>query len=73
MNFNEEKEFTVVTWGIRGDTPNPVLGGYLALIMDSIIAGTLESDLYYLKNRSLLLDLQIGLKTFKTLLSRSGV
>lgn len=33
----------------------------------------LSYDLYYLKNRSLMLDLKIILKTIKTLLSRSGV
>lgn len=32
----------------------------------------LSYDLYYLKNRSLLLDIKIALKTIKTLLSRSG-
>lgn len=32
----------------------------------------LSYDLYYLKNRSLILDLKIALKTIKTLLSRSG-
>jgi lipopolysaccharide/colanic/teichoic acid biosynthesis glycosyltransferase len=33
----------------------------------------LSYDLYYIKNRSLGLDLQIVLKTFKTLLSREGM
>ncbi|MFC1802061.1 sugar transferase [Patescibacteria group bacterium] len=33
----------------------------------------LSYDLYYIKNRSLVLDLKIALKTIKTLLSRSGV
>ncbi len=33
----------------------------------------LSYDLYYLKNRSLALDLKIALKTVKTLLSRSGL
>lgn len=33
----------------------------------------LSYDLYYLKNRSFLLDLKIALKTVKALLSRSGV
>jgi len=33
----------------------------------------LSYDLYYVKNRSVTLDLQIALKTVKTLLSRSGV
>lgn len=33
----------------------------------------LSYDLYYLKNRSFVLDLKIALKTIKTLLSRSGV
>jgi len=33
----------------------------------------LSYDLFYLKNRSLLLDLKIALKTLKVLLSRSGV
>lgn len=32
----------------------------------------LSYDLYYVKNRSLFLDLKIGLKTLKTLLSRQG-
>ena len=32
----------------------------------------LSYDLYYLKNKSLILDLQIGLKTIKTLISRKG-
>jgi len=32
----------------------------------------LSYDLYYIKNRSLFLDLKIALKTLKTLLSRSG-
>lgn len=32
----------------------------------------LSYDLYYIKNRSILLDLKIALKTIKTLLSRSG-
>jgi lipopolysaccharide/colanic/teichoic acid biosynthesis glycosyltransferase len=32
----------------------------------------LSYDLYYLKNRSLFLDLEIGLKTIKTLLSAAG-
>ncbi|HYF10589.1 MAG TPA: sugar transferase [Candidatus Paceibacterota bacterium] len=35
-------------------------------------ARKLSYDLYYLKNRSLVLDLKIALKTIKTLLSRSG-
>jgi lipopolysaccharide/colanic/teichoic acid biosynthesis glycosyltransferase len=33
----------------------------------------LQSDLYYIKNRSLFFDLQILLKTFMTIFSRSGV
>ncbi|MFA6446198.1 MAG: exopolysaccharide biosynthesis polyprenyl glycosylphosphotransferase [Candidatus Paceibacterota bacterium] len=33
----------------------------------------LSYDLYYIKNRSLLLDFKIALKTLKTLFSRSGV
>ena len=33
----------------------------------------LAYDLYYLKNRSLVLDLKIALKTIKTLLSRTGI
>ena len=33
----------------------------------------LSYDLYYIKNRSFTLDVKIGLKTIKTLLSRSGV
>jgi exopolysaccharide biosynthesis polyprenyl glycosylphosphotransferase len=33
----------------------------------------LSYDLYYIKNRSFLLDLKIALRTIKTLLSRSGV
>ncbi len=33
----------------------------------------LSYDLYYLKNRSILLDLKISLRTLKTLLSRSGI
>ena len=33
----------------------------------------LSYDLYYVKNRSLLLDVDIALRTFKTLLSRFGV
>ena len=33
----------------------------------------LSYDLYYIKHRSLLLDLKIALKTIKTLLSRSGI
>ncbi|MFA5764133.1 MAG: sugar transferase [Candidatus Paceibacterota bacterium] len=33
----------------------------------------LSYDLYYLKNRSFMLDVQIGLKTIKKLLSRSGI
>jgi len=32
----------------------------------------LSYDLYYLKNKSLMLDLQIGLKTLRTLISRKG-
>ncbi len=33
----------------------------------------LSYDLYYLKNRSFLLDIKIALKTIKTLMSRSGI
>jgi len=33
----------------------------------------LSYDLYYIKNRSIMLDLKIALRTIKTLLSRSGV
>jgi lipopolysaccharide/colanic/teichoic acid biosynthesis glycosyltransferase len=33
----------------------------------------LSYDLYYIKNRSLMLDLKIALKTIKALLSRSGM
>jgi lipopolysaccharide/colanic/teichoic acid biosynthesis glycosyltransferase len=33
----------------------------------------LQYDLYYIKNRSFLLDIIIGLKTIRTLLSRSGM
>jgi len=33
----------------------------------------LSYDLYYIKNRSFILDLKIGAKTIRTLLSRSGV
>lgn len=33
----------------------------------------LAYDLYYVKNRSLLLDIEIALRTFKTLLSRFGI
>ena len=33
----------------------------------------LSYDLYYIKNRSFMLDLKIALKTIKALLSRSGV
>jgi lipopolysaccharide/colanic/teichoic acid biosynthesis glycosyltransferase len=32
----------------------------------------LSYDLYYIKNRSFLLDMQIALKTIRTILSRSG-
>ena len=32
----------------------------------------LSYDLYYIKNRSFVLDLTIALKTMKTLVSRSG-
>jgi len=35
-------------------------------------ADKLSYDLYYVKNRSFLLDLKIALKTIKTLLSRVG-
>ena len=33
----------------------------------------LSYDLYYIKNRSFILDIKIGIKTIRTLLSRSGV
>jgi lipopolysaccharide/colanic/teichoic acid biosynthesis glycosyltransferase len=33
----------------------------------------LSYDLYYIKNRSVMLDVKIALKTIKALLSRSGV
>jgi len=33
----------------------------------------LSYDLYYIKNRSLLLDLKIALQTIKAILSRTGV
>ncbi|MEK7118270.1 MAG: sugar transferase, partial [Patescibacteria group bacterium] len=33
----------------------------------------LAYDLYYLKNRSLALDIKIALKTIRTILSRTGV
>jgi len=33
----------------------------------------LSYDLYYIKNRSIMLELQIALRTIKTLLSRTGV
>jgi len=33
----------------------------------------LSYDLYYLKNRTIMLDFEIGLKTIKTLLSRTGM
>jgi len=33
----------------------------------------LSYDLYYIKNRSIMLDLEIALKTIKTLLSRRGI
>jgi len=33
----------------------------------------LSYDLYYIKNKSLMLDIKIALKTIKTLLSRSGI
>jgi len=33
----------------------------------------LSYDIFYIKNRSLLLDLYIGLKTIKTLFSRTGL
>ena len=33
----------------------------------------LSYDIYYIKNRSLLLDFYIGLKTIKTLFSRTGL
>lgn len=33
----------------------------------------LSYDLYYIKNRSILLDIKIALRTIKTLLSRSGI
>ena len=33
----------------------------------------LSYDLYYIKNRSMMLDLKIALRTIKTLLSQSGV
>jgi len=33
----------------------------------------LSYDLYYIKNRSITLDIKIALRTIKTLLSRSGV
>ncbi len=36
-------------------------------------AEKLTYDIYYIKNRSFLLDLKIALKTIKTLLSRSGI
>ncbi|PCJ59764.1 MAG: hypothetical protein COA79_10185 [Planctomycetota bacterium] len=48
IKYQESKDYTLVTWGISGDTPNPVLGGYLTLMMDPLISGTIESDLYFL-------------------------
>ncbi len=36
-------------------------------------AAKLSYDLYYLKNRSIMLDLEIALKTIKTLLSQKGI
>ncbi|MBX4200487.1 exopolysaccharide biosynthesis polyprenyl glycosylphosphotransferase [Candidatus Parcubacteria bacterium] len=39
----------------------------------SMTKNKLSYDLYYIKNRSLLLDLKIALRTIKTLLSRAGV
>lgn len=38
-----------------------------------ITARKLSYDLYYIKHRSLILDLHIGLKTFRALMTKSGV
>ena len=60
----------------------PGLSGWAQLYHDnhphhgSAVAETKEKlsyDLYYIKNRSFWMDIQIGLQTIKTLFSRSGI
>ena len=73
-----EKE--IPYYGIR-HLVKPGLSGWAQLYGEHPHHGTdvsktknkLSHDLYYIKNRSFMLDLKIALKTIKTLLSRSGV
>lgn len=77
----ETYEREIPYYGIR-HTITPGLSGWAQIYHDEApkfgvavdqTKDKLSYDLYYIKNRSFLLDLKITLKTIKTLLSRSGV
>jgi len=45
MSYVEGDNGTTVTWTMDGDTETPVIGGYLALMMDSMVGGMFERGL----------------------------
>lgn len=52
VSWSKEGSGTKVTWSMQGDVPMPVLGGYFALMMDSMVGGMFEEGLETLKARA---------------------
>ncbi len=49
MLYKPEGNKTVVEWVMKGNMDTPVLGGYVAMMMDSAVGGMFERGLYKLK------------------------
>ncbi|MBU1693737.1 MAG: SRPBCC family protein [Verrucomicrobia bacterium] len=49
VEFSPHEDGTLVTWRLRGRVEKPVIGGYLARMMDSMIGGMLDYGLKNLK------------------------
>ena len=52
--------------------PEPETGGPLSRFQDLPLEENVQYDFYYIKNRSLIMDISIVLRTVPALLSRKG-
>jgi uncharacterized protein YndB with AHSA1/START domain len=51
LHYSNEDSGTKVTWGMKGDVDQPLIGGYFAIMMDSFLVGPLfEKGLVKLKD-----------------------
>lgn len=53
LSFEEQAEGTEVTWHMRGDMDLPVVGGWMALMMDPMVGETYDRGLANLERRVL--------------------